>query len=359
MPPVFTRTTQLLVSMLGLLLLNACSFEGELGVAEFSLSGGVETVVWGDWSPDSPIANHSVLSVRARADEDLPSIDLRSGNEDILTPFLDAEEPAGGATGFFQATGTGRVAIELFSLEDGELIDFFSIDIEEAAGAVLLRHEAVGRQVPAAAAPEAFGVVEQVPVTFEVQLSDSTDHTLNHHHVVTGSSSDEDSVDVNAGGTVVVIEGIAGSAEVTVGATGQPATAIHQVSVVLDEDVTAITVQETGSCDEESLALRADLTTAEGLPVLGAPISWQVEGTDSFDEKEDLLLADYDDSEFSPLTVTAHFGDLSASFDLSEPAICEAGDGMGCSLAPRSGPGESAALALLLLALIPALRRRG
>jgi hypothetical protein len=351
------RKSLFLLSLLALPALGACSFTGEMGVATFEMEGGINSWVNGGWKPDEKIAVQTIFSVEAKADEATTPVDLRSGNEEVVALYLASEEPSDGRTGFFEAVGTGRTAIEFFSTTDGEILDFFTVDVAEATSARLVSGALIDSEDAEGPPHLPFGIVEAIPVTLHVRLEDATGDILNHHHVVTASSSDPEAVEAIAGGTVIMLEGIAGSAEVTLGASGQAASTILNVTTLAEQEVTQLDLRELemDPCRDHKVRLYADLATDDDLPVLGYPVSWSITGGEIDSESGTEAIISYDEDAFVPVTLLAQAGDLSASFVLDAPRVCPSGSS-GCSFS--EGAASRAFGLLLTLGLLFPLRRR-
>ncbi|MEE2830425.1 MAG: hypothetical protein VX498_14650 [Myxococcota bacterium] len=349
-------------SVLLLLTANACfvQIDGEMGFAEFEMEGGINNFVSGSWEADTPIARGTILSVEARSDEDLGLIDLRSSNLEVLIPYSESEEPAEGDVGFFQAVGTGRVAIELIDVTTEELLDFYTVDVEVVDAVRLLRRSGQVLKLEPEAAPDSFGVLDLTPVSLGIELRDSTDHVMNHHHAATASSADEAVLSATAGGTIVLLEGSGGgNTELTVSTVEDEASASYEVHSLGESEITQLLLRETGECHVDTFILAADLSSADDLPVLGVPVSWQVTGAQSVVENEDYIQVSYDEDEFEPITVTAVTATLTASFNLTEAHQCPETESSGCSMSsPAQGENLLGPVLLGLMGLPLLLRRR-
>jgi MYXO-CTERM domain-containing protein len=355
-----TRTTALLIT--SLVLLSGClvNIEGEMGNADFRMDGGEDGSVAGAWGTDRAVALGSVMTVRAMPDQEMDGPVLRSTNDEVIA-LGEVLAVAPDAVSTFEAVGTGRAAIELRRSADERLIDFFRLDIEEAASASLLRirNAAFGGADELVAAE--FAVVEGMPVSMPVRLDDSSGEALNHHNVAVASSSATEVLEASAGGEIVLLDANAiGTATLSLSVPEQPAASDFEVSVVAEEDVVSLELRQVEPlvCSDHKLWLIADLRTSEGLDVLGVEVDWELIGDDLGGVPGDTTITvEFDADAFAPFTVVATYGALETSFVLDEAIVCDRRR-RGCSLAPARPSGGPAQFALLLLALLVIRRRQ-
>jgi hypothetical protein len=331
-----------------------------MGVATFKMEGGVSSSVGGGWRPEKKIALQTVFSVAASADEAMPPVDLRSQNENILVSVFTDDEPTGGETGFFQAIGEGRASVEFFSVDDNELLDFFMVDVRAAEQAHLFSKALLLGEESSAPDYLPIGIVQSIPVILDIGLIDSTGDPLNHHHVVTAVSGDSGAVEAVAGGTIVVLEGIEGSTTVTIGAIEQTASTVITVHTLEEAEVTQLTIREIDDdmCQQSVIHLFADLATDQGIPVLGYPVSWSVEGGELSSEADDSVTVEFEPNEPGPIRVTAVAGILQAEFLADRNRVCPDSSG-GCSVVggQQARPKSGLILAIFFLLTLSGNRR--
>ena len=342
-----------------LLSLVGCSFSGEMGVATFKMEGGVSSSVGGGWAPEEKIALQTVFSVAAQADEAVFPVDLRSQNEDLLISVFAEDEPTSGDTGFFQAIGEGRTAIELISAGEDELLDFFTVDVAAAQEVHLVSSAVLVQDGSSPTEYVPFGIVESIPVTLDIALIDANGSSLNHHHVVTAESADPTAIEAVAGGSIVLLEGVSGSTTVTHGATEQSASTTLSVHSLSEDAVTQLSLREVESenCREGVVELVADLATDEGMPVLGYPVSWSVEGGELRSQTDASVTLEFASDELTPVRVTATAGTLEAEFVADRNETCPGNTG-GCSQAETRKGHPSGLVSLLLLLVVTLFKRR-
>jgi len=344
------------------LLLSGCpvNIDGEMRNADFRMDGGEDNSVQGAWGTDRSVALGSVMTVRAIPDQEMEGPVLSSTNEEVIAV---GEVLAGApeAVSTFSAVGTGRAAIELRRSTDDRLIDFFRLDIEEAATVSLrrLRSTVFGGENELVAAE--FAVVEGMPASMLVRLDDSSGEALNHHNVAEATSSATEVLEASAGGVILLLDAnVVGTATLSVVAPAQPASSEFEVSVVAEEDVDRLELHQVDPpvCRDHKLWLVADLSSSEGLNVLGVEVEWELIGDDLGGSPNDTTISvEFDADAFVPFTVIARYGALEASFVLEEPIVCDRRP-RGCSLASARPTGGPAQFSLLLLALVLSRRRR-
>ena len=198
-----------------------------------------------------------------------------------------------------------------------------------------------------------------MPVSLPIQLEDSSGDILNHHHAIVATSSDSASIEAVAGGTVVRLEGIDGSADISVSAIDQSGTTTFSVTSVVEEEVTQLVVREEDGveCEEDSVQLVAELATEDALPIVGYPVSWSVDGGMLSQESDESVTVGFSESSVDPVTVTAQAGALSASFVIEEPRVCPA-ESSGCSVSGVASSPAAFLWCLLLGLVLPSIRRR-
>jgi len=313
------------------LLLPGCfvNIDGEMGNASFRMDGGEDSSVQGAWGTDRAVALASVMSIRALPNRDMEDPLLESSNEEVVA-LREVLDSAPEVVASFEAVGTGRAAIELRRESDNRLIDFFQVDVEEAFAASLIRIRDVSLGLDEELIGPQFAVVEGMPVSIRVRLDDENGVRLNHHNVVVASSSATEVLEAEAGGEVVL----------------------------LDANAVELRQVEPAVCRDDKLLLVADLTSSEGLDVLGVDLDWELLGDDLSSVPGDTTISvEFEADSFTPFTVIAHYEDLEASFRLEEPILCS-DERAGCSLVGSRASAGPLYFALLLLTLYLWVDRR-
>ncbi len=338
------RSTGALLAMAASCLALGCATGGELDATTFQLGGG--PLPSDGWDPEAPIASGSTFTVTATAvdgEGESLTVALHSSDEAILTPT--AEAPASHAWASFTAGEAGQATINLVDRQAQVWLGGLDLEVGEPDSVDL-------RLAGERTAPEEFAVALGSVMAARVELSGPDGLALNHWDVAT-AASDDPVLEVDGGGDVLKVTPLSpGEAQVTVAAGPAGATATYRVSAVYASSIAQLQLAVHQQCGAEQATVVAEPATADGLPVLGQPVSWSLpEGTPSLADADTVRVTLADGAATIP--VTASVAGLSTTIELA-PADCEP---VACAVAPL-GRGPSPWIALPLLAAAAALARR-
>jgi len=317
-----------------------------MGLATFYVGGGDDRQ--GGWDPDTSIAVASRFAVHASADEEPVAVDLRSSNDEVIELAGTSIGPADERV--FLATGVGVAAVELFDATEpggGELLDFIRLTVAEGQSLRLATGGTEDREPEDRVVPERFAILEDVPVSLELELLDGAGSLMNHFDVIDVSVGG-DALTAEAGGVTLYLEADnAGSAEVVLTARSQPAAGSYELAVVTESDLAPMVLQRIGDCGRSRATVEAGFQTTDGIDVVGVPVSWSVAGAEDFDPDEDLVEVRFTDFPSLPVEVTATAAGQTTTIEISEADVCAPGCNLASSRA-RPGAWVLGCLALLL-----------